>query len=87
MATRDRGYVVAEFANSGGACVPLLPDEACIARGIESGRLPPRGTRKQAQRDAAVDAALERLAATPALAVVDAGHWTQEDTWCHSPAS
>jgi hypothetical protein len=119
MPTQDRGYLIAEFPAFGGARIPLLTDEECRARGIEPGRLPPRETWTQEQRDAADrlmeiftphvireamllilseleklgpneatdDVAMEKLGATRALAVIDAGRWKQQDTWCHFPAS
>jgi hypothetical protein len=49
----EQGYLVAKFPGFGGAEIPLLSDEECRARGIEPGRLPPRETWAQAQRDAA----------------------------------
>jgi hypothetical protein len=52
-ATADRGYLVAEPSGFPGVRIPLLTDEECRARGIEPGRLPPRETWTQAQRDAA----------------------------------
>lgn len=42
---------------------------------------------KLTTRDAPDDAALEKLAATRALAVIDAGRWKQQDTWLHFPPS
>jgi hypothetical protein len=49
----DQGYLVAEFPGFGGARIPLISDEECRDRGIEPGRLPPRETWTQTQRDAA----------------------------------
>jgi hypothetical protein len=49
----DNGYLIAEPAGFPGARIPLLSDEECRARGIEPGRLPPRETWTQQQRDAA----------------------------------
>jgi hypothetical protein len=49
----DQGYLVAEFPGFSGVRIPLLSDEECRERGIEPGRLPPRETWTQAQRDAA----------------------------------
>jgi hypothetical protein len=50
---QDRGNLIAEFPAFGGARIPLLSDEECRARGMPPGRLPPRETWTQAQRDAA----------------------------------
>lgn len=49
----DNEYLVAEPAGFPGVKIPLLSDEECRARGIEPGRLPPRETWTQDQRDAA----------------------------------
>ena len=51
--TADQGYLVAEPSGFPGVKIPLLSEEECRARGIEPGRLPPRETWTQAQRDAA----------------------------------
>jgi hypothetical protein len=49
----DQGYLVAEPSGFPGVKIPLLSDEERRKRGIEPGRLPPRETWTQAQRDAA----------------------------------
>lgn len=49
----NQGYLVAEPAGFPGVKIPLLSEEECRERGIEPGRLPPRETWTQAQRDAA----------------------------------
>src|SRR5579872_1959886 len=47
------GYLIAEPSGFPGVRIPLLSDEECRARGVEPGRLPPRETWTQKQRDAA----------------------------------
>jgi hypothetical protein len=49
----NQGYLVAEPSGFPGVKIPLLSEEECRKRGIEPGRLPPRETWTQAQRDAA----------------------------------
>jgi hypothetical protein len=49
----DGRYLIAEPSGFPGVGIPLLSDEEWRARGIEPGRLPPRETWAQAQRDAA----------------------------------
>jgi hypothetical protein len=60
-AKADQGYLVAKFPDFGGVEIPLISEEECRARGIEPGRLPPRETWTQKQRDAA-DRLMEILA-------------------------
>ncbi len=57
----DQGYLVAKFPGFGGVEIPLLSEEECRARRITPGRLPPRETWTQAQREAA-DRLMEILA-------------------------
>ena len=59
-ANSSKGYLVAEPSGFPGVRIPLLSDEECRARGIEPGRLPPRETWTQQQRDAA-DRLIEML--------------------------
>ena len=59
-ANSNKGYLVAEPSGFPGLKSPLLSDEECRDRGIEPGRLPPRDTWTQQQRDAA-DELIEML--------------------------
>jgi hypothetical protein len=59
-ANGKKGYLVAEPSGFPGVRIPLLSDEECRARGIEPGRLPPRETWTQQQREAA-DRLIEML--------------------------
>lgn len=49
----NEGYLIAKPAGFPGVEIPLLTDEECRARGIEVGKLPPRESWTQKQRDAA----------------------------------
>jgi hypothetical protein len=64
--TRSSRYHVATFEKFPGVEIPLLSEDECRARGIESGKLPPFDTWSPEQQ-----AAFHELAEIIAQAVVD----------------
>lgn len=73
-ARKDAPYLVATFANLPGVEIPLLSKDACEARGIEPGRLPPIETWSPEQQKAGrqLGVLLYEMAAAQALQVLAA---------------
>jgi hypothetical protein len=73
-ARKDASYLVATFSNFPGVEIPLLSDEECRQRGIESGHLPPFETWSPEQQKAGreLGVLLYEMAAAQALQVLAA---------------